>query len=95
MVVVADGEIVDFGEEDEGAGVVGFFEGEFALFLVQVPDFGAFVTRTTDNPRIVRTNVHDSLLMPQQFHDVLALPLALFFLFDFLYQQLFGLANRI
>lgn len=53
MVVVSDGEIVDFGEKNERTWIVSFLEGEFALFLVQVPDFGALMTGTANNPRVI------------------------------------------
>jgi hypothetical protein len=33
--------------------------------------------------------------MPDEFHDILALPLAFLFFFNLFYQQLFGLANCI
>lgn len=53
MVVVSDGEIVDFGEKNERTWIVSLLEGEFALFLVQVPDFSALMTGTTNNPRVI------------------------------------------
>ena len=86
MVIVSDGQVVDFGQENHSTGVVGFLECEFALFLVQIPDLRTFMACTSNNSSIIRTDIHNPFLMTQKLHNVLALPLALLLLANFLDQ---------